>query len=245
VSRFFQVGANDMGRSIEWRSPREGRGRTFRKSIQFGRRSDSGTGYMSYSDRVGPSIILLHEFFGLQDSFKGLADGLNDHGFTVLAPDLYDGVVVETVEDAQRMAQSLDDRRAVRRVVAAAEHLTANWHPRLGVIGFSLGASFAVALAQERSVDAVVLFYGLRDVDVDRWNTPILGHYAEVDEWMPPEEVRSAFEALAGAGIDAEMHTYPGTGHWFANPAVQPAYDPSAADLAMNRTIAFLRRELA
>jgi dienelactone hydrolase len=119
-----------MGRSIEWRSPREGEGRTFRRTVQFGRRSDSGTGYMSHSDRVGPSIMLLHEFFGLQDSFKAYADELNAEGFTVLVPDLYDGEIVETVEEAERMAQALEDERTLRRLVAAAEHMTANWHPR-------------------------------------------------------------------------------------------------------------------
>ena len=234
-----------MGRSIEWRSPREGRGRTFRKSIQFGRRSDSGTGYMSYSDRVGPSIVLLHAFFGLQDSFKEYADELNGHGFTVLVPDLYDGEVVETVEEAQRMAQSLDDELTLRRLVAAADHMTANWHPRLGVIGFSLGAGFAVALVQERPVDAAVLYYGLGDFKLDRWDTPILGHFAEVDEWEPVEDARTVFGGLIDAGIDAELHVYPDTTHGFANRAAEKAYNPNAARLAMERTLNFLRRELA
>jgi carboxymethylenebutenolidase len=234
-----------MGRSIQWRSPREGRGRSFRKTIEFGRRVDSGTGYMSYSERVGPSIMVLHEFFGLQDSFKAYADELNAEGFTVLVPDLYDGRVAETVEEAQRMAQALNNERTVRRLIAAAEHMTGNWHPRLGVIGFSLGAAFAVALAQERPVDAVVLYYGLGEFRLDRWSAPILGHFAEVDEWEPVEDVRTAFEGLVDAGIDAELHTYPDTTHWFANRAVENAYNPDAARLAMDRTRAFLGRELA
>jgi carboxymethylenebutenolidase len=234
-----------MGRSIGWRLPREGRGRTFRRTIEFGKRSDAGTGYMSYSDRVGPSVIVLHEFFGLQDSFKGYADELNDEGFTVLVPDLYDGVVVDTVEEAERMADSLDHDRAMRKLNAAAEHLIANWHPRLGVIGFSLGGSLAVGFAQRRPVDAVVLYYGLGEFNVDRWRAPILGHFAEVDEREPVDIVRTAFDGLIDAGIDAELELYPGTSHWFANRAVEKAYNEDAARLAMDRTLAFLRRELA
>jgi carboxymethylenebutenolidase len=123
--------------------------------------------------------------------------------------------------------------------------MTANWHPRLGVIGFSLGAAFAVALAQERTVDAVVLYYGLGEFKLDRWSAPVLGHFAEVDEWEPAEDARTAFAGLRDAGIHAELHIYPETGHWFANRAVGDAYNADAARVAKDRTFAFLRRELA
>jgi carboxymethylenebutenolidase len=234
-----------MGRSIQWRTPREGTGRSFGTTVQFGRRNDAGTGYMSYSDRVGPSVIVLHEFFGLQDSFKTYADKLNDEGFTALVLDLYDGVVVDSVEDAKRLADGLDDDRAMRKLNAAADHLTANWHPRLGVVGFSLGGYLAVRFAHDRQVDAIVLYYGLNRFDLDRWRTPILGHFADKDEWESVDEARSTFTALADADVDAEMHVYPDTTHWFANSAVEDAFNPDAAGKAMERTIAFLRRELA
>jgi pimeloyl-ACP methyl ester carboxylesterase len=154
-----------MGKSIQSRRPPQNlQNRSFRRTIEFGKHRTAGSGYMSYSDRVGPSVILLHEFFGLQQSFKSYADLLNDQGFTVLAPDLYDGAIAESVESAQAMARSLDIERTVGRIKAAAQHLADNWHPRLGVVGFSLGADFAVELAQDFPVEAAVLCYGLGEM---------------------------------------------------------------------------------
>ena len=213
--------------------------------IDFGKHRTSGTGYMSYSDRVGPSVILLHEFFGLQRSFKAYADRLNDQGFTVLAPDLYDGVIADSVGSAKDMAQGLDVDRTMGRIKAAAEHLTTNWHPRLGVVGFSLGANFAVELAQQLSAEAAVLYYGLGDIDVDTRRSPLLGHFAQHDEWESYEDAKAVFDGLQQHGFEAEMHVYPNVGHWFANADVHSAYDESASELAFERSAEFLQYHLS
>jgi carboxymethylenebutenolidase len=213
--------------------------------IDFGKHRTAGTGYISYSDRVGPSVILLHEFFGLQGSFKSYADLLNDQGFTVLAPDLYDGAIADSVESAKTMAQGLDVDRTMGRIKAAAEHLTDNWHPRLGVVGFSLGANFAVDLAQALPVEATVLYYGLGDIDLEAWRSPLLGHFAEQDEWESCADAKTVFDDLQGHGVEAEMHVYPNVGHWFANAAVPSAYDESTSELAFERTAEFFQYHLS
>jgi carboxymethylenebutenolidase len=187
----------------------------------------------------------LHEFFGLTPSFKEKADRLNEAGFTALVPDLYDGRVASTVDEARSLAQSLDEDTVMARLGAAAEHLTANWHPRLGVVGFSLGAAFAVELAKSRDVEAVALYYGMGEMPGPRWKSPVLGHFAENDEWESHEYIQSFFEALEEIGADAESFVYPGTGHWFANPDVAEAYAPDAAEQAWNRTIDFFSHHLA
>jgi carboxymethylenebutenolidase len=213
--------------------------------VEFGGRSDGGSAYMAHSDRVGQGVLLLHEWFGLQDSFKRLADRLCDDGFTVLVPDLYDGAVAETVEQAGALSNGLDETRTMRRIKAAASFLVDNWHPRLGVIGFSLGASWASRLAHDFPVEATVLYYGTGPADPARWNGPVLGHFAEADDFEPAEDVRAFVGALEDGGVDVDLYFYEGTGHWFANAAVADAYDPDAAELALQRTVEFFHHHLA
>jgi carboxymethylenebutenolidase len=235
-----------MGSTIQWREPPEDRdNRSFGEMVTFGRLKDAGSGYMSQSDRVGPAVLVLHEFFGLQSSFKAIADRLNAEGFTVLAPDLYDGKLASTVDEARALAESLDIDATLRRLRAAAAFLTENWHPRLGIVGFSLGTDFAVALASEQPPEAIVLYYGTGEVEHSNWRGPTLGHFAADDEWTPLAEVEEEFAGLVETGMEAEMHVYPGTGHWFANAAVPDAYDPAAAETALVRTSEFLHHHLA
>jgi carboxymethylenebutenolidase len=235
-----------MGKSIQSRRPpADLQNRAFRRTVEFGRHRTAGTGYMAYSDRVGPSVIVLHEFFGLQQSFMTLADRLNQEGFTVLVPDLYDGAIADSVESAQQMARSLDQERTMGKIRAAADLLTDNWHPRLGVVGFSLGARFAVEVAQDVLTEGTVLYYGLGEFDLSRWNSPCLGHFAEKDEWEPQAEAEAAFSGLSQLNVDVEMYVYPGVGHWFANPDVPSAYDSSAAELAFQRTADFFHHYLS
>ena len=234
-----------MGSTIQWREPPGDRpNKTTGEMVEFGNRRDAGRGYMARSERVGPGVLLLHEFFGLQDSFKDLADRLNAEGFTVLVPDLYEGRIASSADEAQSLAQSLDVESTLRMLGAAADLLTDNWHPRLGVVGFSLGAGFAVELASRQSIEALVLYYGLGDFAGSGWTGPTLGHFAEKDEWEDLDEARSAFEALRAAGADAEMHVYPGTGHWFANRAVADSY-AAAAEAAFGATCDFFHHHLA
>lgn len=229
--------------SFEWREPRETSERRLAETIRFGGGRDAGSGYMSHSSRVGPGVLVLHEFFGLQESFKAYADDLSEAGFTALAVDLYDGALAHTVAEARQLAQALDLEQSMRRLRAAARHLRDNWHPRLGAVGFSLGADLAAALAEEGLVDAVVLYYGAPEGLPLR--TPVLGHLAEHDEWLPLEHARRAFDALTASGVDAEAHVYPKTGHWFANAAVATAFDATAASRAQKRTFDFFHRHLS
>ena len=231
---------------MQWREPPGDRpNRKVGEMVGFGRYRDAGRGYMAHSDRVGPSVIVLHEFFGLQPSFRSYADRLNEAGFTVLAPDLYGGKLAGGVDEAQSMARSLDVDATLAMLQAAASFLTESWHPRLGIVGFSLGADFAVELAARTKPDALVLYYGSGAVADGRWRGPTLGHFASDDEWTPLAEVETEFSALDAAGVDATMHVYPGTGHWFANAAVPDHYDEAAAALAFDRTADFLHHHLA
>jgi carboxymethylenebutenolidase len=231
-----------VGSTIQWREPPDDRpNRSSGEMVTFGRHRDAGRGYMARSERVGPGVLVLHEFFGLQPSFVDYADRLNAEGFTVLVPDLYDGAIAATVDEARVLAGGLDVDRTLAMLAAAAALLTDNWHPRLGVVGFSLGADFAVELSARRAIDALVVYYGIGDLSPARYDGPVLGHFAADDEWTPLEHAQSSFEALP----DGDLRVYSGVGHWFANAAVDHAYDEAAATEAFAATVDFLTYHLA
>lgn len=234
-----------MGKNFVLRPENTRQPRSFGSSVTFGKRRDKGTGYMARSERAGPGVIVLHEFFGLTPSFRDLADRLCDEGFTALAVDLYDGATAGSVDEALALMDSLDEEQVILQLKAATDHLASNWHPRVGVVGFSLGAGLALGLIQEARLDAAVVYYGCAPVDGVRVTCPVLGHFAEEDDWEPLDEVTQLFEELQAAGADAEMTVYPGTGHWFANADIPSAFDPEAAEAAWHSTVAFLRHHLA
>lgn len=211
------------------------------ETTRFGGGSHRGTGYLTYLEPVGACVLVLHEFFGLTPSFMHYADRLQEEGFTALVPDLYEGKVAADVEEAKALARSLDEERTTAILKEAVDHMRMNWHPRVGVVGFSLGAFLGVDLAQHVSLDAVVAYYGLAGVDVASWETPLLVHAAEHDEWEPLDDMRSAASGIP----EAEFHVYPGAAHGFANQDVPDAYDADAAETAFARTLDFFRYHLS
>jgi carboxymethylenebutenolidase len=117
----------------------------------------------------------------------------------------------------------------------------------LGVIGFSLGAYFALNLANAdpEHIRAVVLFYGTGSNDFGHSRATYLGHFAENDQYEPSDSVDELEEALKQAGRPATVYRYPGTGHWFFEPDRTDAYNREAANLAWERTLTFLKNSLS
>lgn len=215
--------------------------------VDFGGRSDGGRGYLAHSQRVGPGVLLLHQWYGLQPSFQRMADRIRDEGFTVLAPDLYDGYIAGNDEEAEAKSVQVesDPEAVLRKIAGAARFLTDNWHPRVGVVGLSFGAYFGAKLVQRFPIEACVLYYGLAGIpDPSRWNAPVLVHLPGSDPFVEAEDVEEVTGCLNQAGVEHEWHTYPGTGHSFANED-DPAYDEVAAELALERTLDFLHHHLS
>ena len=195
-----------------------------------------------------PGVVVLHAWWGLNDDIAAFADRLADAGFAVVAPDLYgDGHVATTIADAERWARAADQAEdAVNAIVLAAidrliERLGST--SRLAVLGFSFGAHWTMwSPTQRDQVVASILFYGTTDGEVlTAASMPVLGHFAENDPYESTEWVDEFEGTLRSAGRDVEIHRYPGTGHWFAEPS-RDAYRPEAADLAFDRTVTFLRK---
>jgi dienelactone hydrolase len=179
---------------------------------------------MAYSDRVGPGVLIVHDEFGLSRSLIARADEFREAGFTVLCPDIHGS----------------DEPRAASRLRAGATHLTDNWHPRLGVVGYSIGADLGMGLAGEVDFGALVMFCGPRDRPWPDPSIPVQVHVGDGDPGVDVDALRRSIDALE----DAELHIYQGAGVGFTN-RQGAAYVEDAARLATDRTIDFLRYHLS
>ncbi len=200
---------------------------------------------------IGPGVLVLHAWWGLNDTIKAFCTRLAEAGFVVFAPDLYHGRVASTIPDAEALVNALDANhlQAKAEILDATRFLLEQVEqPGRGtaVIGFSLGAYYALnlAAADPEHIQSVILFYGVGDADFSRSNAAYLGHFAENDAYESLENVEWLQESLKNAGRPATFHTYPGTGHWFFEPDRADAYNQAAADLAWERTLAFLKRSV-
>jgi carboxymethylenebutenolidase len=197
----------------------------------------------------GKAVLVLHAWWGLNDTIKAFCGRLADAGFVVFAPDLYHGTVVDSIAEAETLSGTLfaDLDRAQSDVDSAVrflkEHAT---HPADGVavVGFSLGAFFAMDLSVTApdDVHSVVIFYGTRPGDYGSVKAAYLGHFADDDAFEPRPGVDELEAALTRAGRPVTFHHYQGTGHWFFEADRTDAYHPAAASLAWERTLAFLTR---
>lgn len=198
----------------------------------------------------GPPLLVLHAWWGLNDFFRSFCTRLANEGFLVFAPDLFYGTVAATIEEAKQLISNEQPEKVAEDVAAALDFLRGHEAARGGpaaVIGFSFGAYYAVQLSCTRpeSVRAVVLFYGIGEGSLEKAGAAYLGHFGEKDEWEPAPGVQELENALRQAGRPVEFHTYPGAGHWFFESNRADAYHPRAAEAAWERTLTFLRRELA
>lgn len=196
----------------------------------------------------GPSLLVLHAWWGLNDTIKAFCTRLAAAGYVAFAPDLYHGKLANTIADAEALAQALDAKQwqAKADIADAVTFLVQRAGQAEGgiaVIGFSLGAYYALQLsaADPDHIRAVVIFYGTGGTRFSASRAAYLGHFAESDEFEPRENVDYLEQLLTQAGRPVTFYHYPGTGHWFFEPDRPQAYHPMAADLAWDRTLAFLQ----
>jgi carboxymethylenebutenolidase len=207
---------------------------------------DTDTYVASARPSPGAPVLLLHPWWGLNQTIRDLADRLAGDGFTVMAPDLFDGTILTTPEDAKEHLRSLTDADSARIracTEATLDHLLARPNvraDRAAIVGLSFGAMEGTEVAAARSdVAALVCFYsGIFEAPP---GVAYLGHFAEDDEFDDSAQVPD-FEKTLSDGSAA--YVYPGTKHWFLE-ADRPEYNADAAELAYSRTVAFLRKQLA
>lgn len=206
----------------------------------------AGTAYLVQPDAgPGTGVLVLHSWWGLSPGVKAFVERLADHGYTALAPDLNAGLVTDDADEAQRALADSDPNVTAALVLASTAALrsaTADPAASVAVVGFSMGASWGLWLAtrQPDSVSAAVAYYGAQNIDFDELQAPVLGHFAEVDPLVSDDELTEMHARLLLSEKSVEVHRYEGTRHWFAEPDRPDAHDPAAAELAWERTLAFL-----
>lgn len=216
-----------------------------KSEIQLQVNDKTANAYLASPEKGGPGVLVLHAWWGLKPFFKQVCDQLAEQGFTALAPDLYQGRLAKTVEEAKALLDQRDNELMGDTVKAAKNYLVSlNTSKPIGVLGFSMGASWALQVAaNESDVSSTVLFYGSDGVDFNQIKAKVLGHFAEVDEWEPLDDVKAMEKDMKAAGVDATFHFYPNVGHWFVEED-RPEYNPEAAKLAWERTFEFLHASL-
>jgi carboxymethylenebutenolidase len=196
-----------------------------------------------------PAVIVIHEWWGLNDHIRHWTDRLAADGYAALAVDLYGGKVATDPDGAMAMMKQVDETEALALLQAAHDFLAGD--PRIaadkqGVIGWCFGGGWALrdAIAHTQ-VDAAVIYYGHPITDpavLASIDAPLLGVFANQDEAIPPAVVDELAAALASAGKSIELHRYDAV-HAFANPS-NPKYDMPAAADAWTRVRAFFAKHL-
>lgn len=197
----------------------------------------------------GPGILVLHAWWGLNEFFIELCDRLAQAGFVALAPDLYGGPIASTIEEAEALQGSFDFGAAQQKAVQALDVLQQQpgvQADKLGALGCSMGAAWAMTLStlMPGKIAAAVLFYGVGEADFAAARCAYLVHCAENDAWDPVEQARLMESAMRDAGREVDFYVYPGVGHWFFESDRPDAYNAEAAQLAWERTVAFLNNHL-
>lgn len=202
--------------------------------------------YMRSPEGARLGVVVLHAWWGLNDDVIAYADRLADAGFAVIAPDMFRGQIATTTDHAERLSQEGDAGIAGDVAWAAIDRLAADLPGApIAVLGWSFGASYAIWAPSVRpSVKASVAYYGAWVDDfISEADAPLLGHFAETDPFTSEDDIRSLEDAYRNAGREIVTYRYPGTDHWFAEPS-RPEFGADAADLAFQRTVAFLRERL-
>jgi carboxymethylenebutenolidase len=215
--------------------------------VTVGGAAASGSGYLSEPELPGPAVIVVHDYFGTLPHVRERCDALALAGFMALAPDLYEGRATTDPKTAAELLAQIDVDRSRSLLTVAARQLRA--HPkvqpeRIGAVGFSAGGWLALRTAVAGVLDTVVAYYAaLGPAEQAAIPCPVMLHFAEVDEWEPPDLPAIFTAGLRAAGTLVIDRTWPGTQHSFANADV-PAWRPGPAALAWAETVDFLARHL-
>lgn len=215
--------------------------------------SETVSGYLATPEGAGrkPAVVVIQEWWGLNDFVKAKADAFARQGYVALAPDLYRGKVTDNPDVAHQLMRGLPEDRAVRDLKAAVAYLRTRSEvdgTRIASVGWCMGGGYSLALAlAEPTLAGAVVYYGHLVTDprtIASLKVPLLGSFGGKDEGISPSDVR-AFEAAAKkAGASVDFKVYPEAGHGFASSKDPSIYRPADAQDADARADAFLAKVL-
>ncbi len=209
-------------------------------------------GYLARPTGDGPfpGVIVIHEWWGLNDNIQWMADRFAGTGYLALAVDMYEGEVATDREGAMTLMRGSMERteRLEENLRQARAFLANAGATKIGSVGWCFGGGWSLragtTLGDE--LDAVVIYYGRvssETAELEPLSAPVLGLFGETDRGIPVESVRAFEAALGELGKPSSIHIYPGAGHAFANPS-GTRYDEAAADDAWEKTLAFFASHL-
>jgi carboxymethylenebutenolidase len=211
------------------------------------------TGFLARPEESAglPGLIVIHEWWGLNDNVRAMAERFAAEGYVALAVDLYEGEVGGDREGAARLARAARDRplRVEENLSQAWRHLEQELSvPSIGVVGWCFGGGWSLrtALALGDGIDATVIYYGRLVTDpaeLELLTAPVLGIFGALDKGIPVETVREFELALDSLGKEAAIHVYEDADHAFANPS-GTRYNAQAAEDAWAKTMAFFAQNL-
>ncbi|MBV8574335.1 MAG: dienelactone hydrolase family protein [Acetobacteraceae bacterium] len=216
--------------------------------IEFARPDRGKTkGYLATAGQGQPGVVVIQEWWGLNDQICGVADRFARAGYNALAPDLYKGRLTTEPDEANHLMTGLDFADATHQDLrGAAQHLQAQ-SGRVAVMGYCMGGALTVAAAVHvPEFTAGVCFYGIPPkgfADPAKIRMPLQGHFANRDDWCTPAAVDDLEGTLKSAGVQHEIYRYDAA-HAFANER-SAAYDVASANQAWERMAAFLGAQIA
>ena len=194
-----------------------------------------------------PGLVVIQEWWGLNEQIKKTGDRFAAAGFRVLVPDLYRGKLAKDANEANHLMSDLDWAGAVQDIAGALAHLKAGGK-KAGVLGFCMGGALTlISAAKVPATDAAVCFYGIPPAEAADPKTigiPLMCHFATHDDWCNAEAVDGLEAALKAGGAPFELFRYPDTKHAFFNEARPEVFVKAAADLAFERSVGFLKAAL-
>lgn len=193
-----------------------------------------------------PGVVMIHEWWGLNDQIKTTADRLASYGYNVLAVDLFNGKVADTTGQAVEMISKLDQVKTIENLESSISFLKNERSTKVGVLGWCFGGGESLRVSLAEPVDATVIYYG--DLITDKknltsLNSPVLGIFGDSDMTIPVTDVKRFRNILDELKMENEVYIYPKVGHAFANPS-GPSYAPKETADAWEKTIAFLEKHL-
>lgn len=195
-------------------------------------------------------VLVIQEYWGVNDHVRSLVTRLADAGLVALAPDIYRGKITKDANEAAKLMTEMPRDRALGDIAGAAAYLRghARTNGKVAVMGFCMGGAFALRSAAEvPDLSAVISFYGMpdpKDVEWGRVTAKVQGHFAKEDAWAKVEYAEMVKKALESHGQSMDLYVYDAQ-HAFVNDTRPEVYSPENAKLAWDRAIAFLKQQLA
>jgi carboxymethylenebutenolidase len=221
--------------------------------VEFEANGETAPGYLALPESGrGPGVVVVQEWWGLEDHIKDICDRFAAEGFLALAPDLYRGETTEKPDEAQQKVMALSMEQTEKDLRGAVDHVASEQGfegEGVGAVGFCIGGGLAVwAGTLNPKVNAVVSYYYVMPdgrPDFSKLRAPVLGHFGTEDEFVSAEDAKALEQEMRDAGADVDFEWYEGAGHAFFNDTNRlGTYDQDHARRSWERTVSFLRQHL-